>query len=307
MKYNIQITLLLIGVFLISQLIGLGFIYQDLEVVQSPSGQITVIHPDTAIGERPDIDKNSGESVGFVLTGVLIGTILLLVIIRFGKVNIWRILFFIAIISTITIALGVFLSPLIAIVLALVLTIAKLYRHNLVVHNGTEFLIYAGIAILFVPLFNIFWAIVLLLIISGYDAFAVWQSKHMIKMAKFQTGSNLFAGLMIRTGGKVKAGGKKVKTVRSSSKSKRDRVQEAIIGGGDIAFPLIFAGVVMESLLLTATKEVALLKTLIIPIVLTIVLFLLLTKGKEGRFYPAMPFLTAGCLIGLGIIYLLPF
>lgn len=300
MKYNLKITGLLVGLFLLSQLVGLGILYQDIQVVTGPSGGFEAVHPETAIGERPDVEGS--DTVVFILSGVLLGTLLLLVIIKFAKANLWRILFFIAVITTTTVALGVFIDPLIAFVIALILTIVKVFRSNIVIHNVTELLVYAGIAVVFVPLFNIEWAIVLLLIISAYDAFAVWQSKHMITMAKFQTRSSLFAGLLIGTHpGKTRS---KKKT--KASKKGKGSGGAAILGGGDIAFPLIFSGVVLESLIVSGlTKATALFQTLIIPIVLAIVIFILLVKGEQGKFYPAMPFLTIGCLLGWGLLLLL--
>ena len=300
MKYEWSITILLAGLFLLSQVAGLGILLQDLEEVQTPSGEIKIVHGDTAIGPRPEVNVESGESVLFILFGVLIGTVLLLGIIRFGKVNLWKIMFFIAILTTITISIGVFVDPILAVAIALVLTVLKIFKHHIVIHNATEVLIYAGIAVLFVPLFNIFWIVILLIIISGYDAFAVWQSRHMVKLAKFQIGTGLFAGLLVRTGKRQKGKGKRV---RVSSKGK-SRGGEAILGGGDVAFPLIFAGVVMESLVPAMGKVAAFGLALIIPLVLTLVLLALLIKGRQGHFYPAMPFLTAGCLIGLGIVTL---
>ena len=300
MKYEWSITILLAGLFLLSQVAGLGILLQDLEEVQTPSGEIKIVHGDTAIGPRPEVNVESGESVLFILFGVLIGTVLLLGIIRFGKVNLWKIMFFIAILTTITISIGVFVDPILAVAIALVLTVLKIFKHHIVIHNATEVLIYAGIAVLFVPLFNIFWIVILLIIISGYDAFAVWQSRHMVKLAKFQIGTGLFAGLLVRTGKRQKGKGKRV---RVSGKGK-SRGGEAILGGGDIAFPLIFAGVVMESLVPAMGKVAAFGLALIIPLVLTLVLLALLIKGRQGHFYPAMPFLTAGCLIGLGIVTL---
>ena len=145
---------------------------------------------------------------------------------------------------------------------------------------------------------------VLLLIISVYDAFAVWQSKHMVKLAKFQSGTNLFAGLLISIGGK-RGTKQRAKKVAGKVKRKGKRVREAILGGGDIAFPLIFAGVIMESLVVGVGKEVAFLKTLIIPLVLAAVLLILLIKGKEGHFYPAMPFLTIGMYLGMIVSWLI--
>ena len=44
---------------------------------------------------------------------------------------------------------------------------------------------------------NIFSASILLVLISLYDMYAVWKSRHMVAMAKFQSSSNLFAGISI--------------------------------------------------------------------------------------------------------------
>lgn len=66
----------------------------------------------------------------------------------------------------------------------------------------------------------------MLLIISLYDYIAVRKTGHMIKLAKFQAKLKIFAGLLIPYG----------------------KNKEAILGGGDIGFPLIFAGVAMKTL-----------------------------------------------------------
>ncbi|MBU4492958.1 MAG: hypothetical protein KKA61_01170, partial [Nanoarchaeota archaeon] len=101
--------------------------------------------------------------------------------------------------------------------------------------------------------------------------------------------SRVFAGLSIP-----------YKMPKKEAKKKAGRVEKiktAILGGGDIAFPLIFAGVVM--------KNVGFLTSLIIPVFVSAALLILLIKSKKDRFYPAMPFLTMGCLVGYGFILLL--
>ena len=102
--------------------------------------------------------------------------------------------------------------------------------------------------------------------------------------------------------GKAKGKGKEVEEVKEEPRN-------AILGGGDIAFPLIFAGVVMDSLIKGGmlTKSIAFLNALIIPLIVTVSLFLLLSLAKRDRFYPAMPFVTAGCLIGYGLVWLVNF
>ena len=59
----------------------------------------------------------------------------------------------------------------------------------------------------------------------------------------------------------------------------------------------MFAGVVMG--------KVGFVNALVIPACAAIALFLLLYFGKKDRFYPAMPFITAGCLAGYGLTFLL--
>ena len=195
MKHDLRIVLALITLFLVSQFIGLAILYQDIEVVVSPTGEMNVTHSETVLGPRPEV--RGSESFILVIGSVLIGTLLILLLVRFGKVNIWKTMFFLAVFMTISVALGVVLDPLVAIVIAFLLAIFKIFRSSIIVHNFTEVLMYAGIAVLFVPIFDITWIIALLLVISAYDVFAVFQSKHMVTMAKFQTKSGVFAGLSI--------------------------------------------------------------------------------------------------------------
>jgi hypothetical protein len=90
-------------------------------------------------------------------------------------------------------------------------------------------------------------------------------------MAKFQTKEGIFPGFMIPYG--------------------KDRV--AILGGGDVGFPLIFAGVVYSVYGLLA---------LIVPVTVAISLFLLFYFGEKSKYYPAMPFLSIGCFVGFGLV-----
>ena len=186
-----------------------------------------------------------------------------------------------------------------AFVIAFVLGLWKIFKPAPFVHNITELFIYGGLAAIFVPIkaFTIPVAFIVLLIISAYDMYAVWKSKHMIAMANFQTDSKIFAGLSLpyKLNAKPKKGYKLVKGA----------VKTAVLGGGDIGFPLMFSGAVMKSLMLTNTEPAAFLKTLIIPVFVSIALYILLMKGKQDRFYPAMPFLSLGCLAGYLVVLLL--
>jgi len=317
MKHNSKIVASLVILFLVSQIVGLGLLAYITEVSVAPTGEINVVHGDTVIGPRPEV--SGADSFLLVIFSVLLGTGLILLLIRLGLGNMWKGLFFFAVFMTIFVSLGVFLESLIAFAIAIILALVKIFKPNIILHNFTEILIYSGIALIFVPIFNVEWIIALLLAISVYDFIAVFKSKHMISIAKFQTDSRVFAGLSIpykvkmpkakvkeipsKTAKKMKqAGTSIVKTVRE-----REETVEAILGGGDIAFPLIFAGVVMSDLIVKSglTRMDAFLKVLIIPIVVSIFLLLLFIKGKKGKYYPAMPFLTAGSLLGMLIVWLI--
>ncbi len=291
MKHPMKITALLITFFFLAQLIGLVLVYQDIKVdrVVSSTGEVSVIvsHPETVLGERPDV--KGFDSLIMVLISVLIGTGLILIVAKFGLSKIWKAFFFFAIFSAVTIALGTFLNVYLAAGIGFLLALMKIFKPNIITHNISEVLIYAGIAILFVPLFDPLWIFVLLVIISFYDMFAVWKSKHMIKLAEFQMESHAFAGIFVSSGkmGKQKPGGSKGKS------------HVAVVGGGDIAFPLLFAGTVMEFFISSGLGNFdALLRSVLIAAFATIALAGLMFYGKKGRYYPAMPFITAGVVVG---------
>jgi presenilin-like A22 family membrane protease len=289
MKYDFKTIFILISLFFISQVVGLGILYKDMKI-EIVNGTQQVIHAETVLGPRPEL--SGWESFVWIISAIAISTILLLIIIKIGIVNLWKLIFFGSIFFAISLALGVLFNPTVTFIIAFILALIKVFKPNLLVHNITEMLIYSGIAVMLVPLFELTWIIALLIVISLYDFYAVFKSKHMITMAKFQIKSKVFAGIMIPY--------KAVKGI------KKKKVGGAIIGGGDVAFPLMFSGVVMESLVKFShlAKEIAFIKTLIIPVFICLTLVFLLFKGKEGKFYPAMPFITAGCLISYGIILL---
>ena len=127
------------------------------------------------------------------------------------------------------------------------------------------------------------------------------------RLAKFQSKAGVFAGLLIPYR-KGRAGReKKVRVTKKEIKAGKVKVVQrkiAILGGGDMGFPLIFAGVVLQKLLLVNPGGIAFLKALIVPLAASLALFFLLISSKKDRFYPAMPFLTAGCFIGYGLLWI---
>jgi presenilin-like A22 family membrane protease len=301
MKYDVQIITTLISLFLISQIFGLYVLYKDAQV-RFVDGRTEVIHGETVIGPRPEFQ--GPEALIWVLSAVMITTGIVLVFMKFEKISWMKAMFFWATFMTVSIAMGVFIYPLLAFIVGFLAAIVKIYKPNRYLHNIIEMLSYSGLVLILAPLFDLVWVIALLIVISAYDIFAVWRSKHMVKMAKFQIKGKFFTGLYIPLTGV----GKKVKSkVVSRVKEKKVRVREAIMGGGDVAFPMLFSGVVMESLIKFghSSKELAFLKALIIPFVVGVVLLFLFIKGRQGKYYPGMPFITFGCLVGYLLVLII--
>jgi presenilin-like A22 family membrane protease len=303
MKHTAKVTIILLTFFIVAQYIGLNVLYNSIDLDKSIEGE--TVYKDLPFGERPPVD----EKISFIpiIVAIIIGTLFLLLLIKLNWTWVWKIWFLLAITIALTTAFGTYMSASIAMVISLGLGIWRTFKPNFWVQNLTELFIYGGLAVIFVPLFNLWSVSILLVLIAIYDAYAVWRSKHMVTLAKSQMEAKVFAGLYIpytvgKIKSKVKSATKKVLKKAASKVVNKSRkvpvkVKSAILGGGDIGFPLIFAGVVM--------KEIGLWQSLIIPPFALAGLGFLLWKGNRKKFYPAMPFIGVGCFIGLGIVWLI--
>jgi len=132
----------------------------------------------------------------------------------------------------------------------------------------------------------------------------VFKSKHMVTLAEGLQRSSVFAGLSIpyKRSGKIETRFGELEPVGDSKApigKGYSEVKMAGLGGGYIAFPLIFTGTVAQQLVMSGLPKLsAFLLTLIMPAVLTITLVFMLTQAQKDKFYPAMPVLTAGCIAG---------
>ncbi|MBU90521.1 hypothetical protein CMO94_03170 [Candidatus Woesearchaeota archaeon] len=295
MKHTLKITLLLVFIFFITQIIGLSITnkYIDHKTI-AETGKVTFEALPYNL-ERPQIEEST--SYIWIFSAIIIGTLLMLILIKFRKMGLWKLWFFLAVFSTMAIAFSAFIPQTIAAILALILALIKVYKPTTTLQNLTEIFIYGGLAAIFVPIMNIFAVFTLLILISIYDIIAVRHTKHMVTLAKFQAKSNVFAGLLIPYS--------KGKIAHKGIIEKKGMGKIAVLGGGDIGFPLIFAGVVMKGLMLNNPELIGFLKTLIIPVFVSLALLYLLVKSEKNKFYPAMPYLTSGCVIGYLVVLLL--
>ena len=296
MKHSLKITLILVAVFFVSQIVGLAITneYISDRVINETTGEVVnVTYKALPMDlERPEVEES--KSYIFIMIAVLIGTAIVLLLVKFKGHKIWKAWFFLSVMICLAIAFSAFINQWVALVIAAGVAIWKTWRPNFVIHNLSEVFIYGGLAAIFVPIMNVMSAMILLVAIAIYDMIAVWQSKHMVKMANFQTESRVFAGLSIPY--ELPKGRKHAKGEGKHKKGKGEMIKSAILGGGDIGFPLLFSGVLMKAVGWNV---------LVVTVTVTISLFLLLYFAKKDRFYPAMPFISAGCFVGYGLMFLL--
>jgi presenilin-like A22 family membrane protease len=283
MKHSWRTTLILVAFFLLAQVIGLVIINNYIDQpISKDTGQI-VMKPLPLNLERPQIENKSAAYIPITLS-ILLGTGLILLLIRFKQTMVMRIWLLGVVWITLSSAFYSFFPHFSSIILALILAGWKMFKPNTIIHNFTELFIYGGLAAFLIDFINIKAAAIMLLVISLYDMIAVWHTKHMVHLAKFQSEHHLFAGLFIPSS-RIKTKGRNKMTT-----SIKKGVTAAVLGGGDIGFPLLFAGVIL--------KDFGFLYALVIALTASIALTLLLVYSKKDKFYPAMPFLSAGCILG---------
>jgi len=307
--------------FLITQFIGLAVINAytpKIEQVEiNGTLQNVTVNPLPYNLEQPEIDKKL--SFVSIIFAFIIAILLVFLLTKIRAVIIIRYWFFFVVTLVLGISINALLmqfihyslyvndfsipiAPTLALLVALPLAIFKIFKRNIYVHNLTELFIYPGISVVFIPLLNVWTIILLLIIISIYDMWAVWHSGFMQKMAHFQINElKIFGGFFVPYLNKKQRylvrEARITKTKSKTKNLKKMKVNLAILGGGDIVFPIITAGIVLRSL--------GLLPALMVILGATLALSLLFLYSQKGKFYPAMPFITAGLLIGIGLAYLI--
>jgi len=298
MKHNLKISLIILGMFLITQLIGLFIINFYIQTGNSlPYG-----FDKQNLGE-----KNSFSFLASLISSFVIAIFLVLILTRLKSVIFMRAWFFVVICLALGLTLnavfsliGIPMPGIFALAIGVILGYFKVFKRNIILHNLTELLIYPGIAAVFASILNIFTLITLLILIAVYDVWAVWHSGVMQKMAKYQIDSvKVFGGFFIPYASKkIKD---KIKFLRQKYQNKnipravikkhKIKVNLAILGGGDIVFPIISAGVILKAWGLVPALTVVLFSFL--------ALLYLFIFAKKKKFYPAMLYLSPGIILGI--------
>ena len=316
MKHNLKITAIILGMFLLTQFIGLLVQHADVfHIQQEVNGTMQNVSNPQLYWLQPPEPQSQSESFGFLgslIIAFIIAIFLFFILSKFRIEFILKLWFFSVVFIALFISIYAFekimpfiviapsLALFIPIIIALPLAWFKIFGRNLYVHNSTELLVYPGIAAIFVPLLNLWTIILLLILISVYDIWAVWHSGFMQKMAKYQINKlNVFSGFFVPYVGKklrqkIRLMREKAKTSKKAQqefKRKKIKVNVAILGGGDVIFPIITAGVMLSIF--------GFLSALFVIVGATLGLAYLFFNSEKKKFYPAMPFITTGIFLAL--------
>jgi presenilin-like A22 family membrane protease len=275
--------------FLITQFIGLYVIGH----YSNPENTLPYGMSPPSVSHESDYYQSFLPSI---VVAFIFAIVLFILITKFKLAFVMRLWFFFVVLIALGISLTSFmphgkLIPYISLIFVFPLALIKTYKQNFLIHNLTELFIYPGIAAVFVPLLNVWTLIFLLILISIYDMWAVWRSGIMQKMAKYQINElKIFSGFFVPYLSK-KTKEKLKKIPKSKLKNTKVKAEIAILGGGDVIFPIISAGVMFYNFGIFGaifTIAGALLG-----------LSYLLFAAKKKKFYPAMPFISAGIFLGI--------
>lgn len=260
MKYSFVMLATTVTLFLVCEFFGL-YVTNFYSVTELPYG----IEPP----EVSDVD-----AVLYLLFAIIFMTVVLLLLQKFNLAKFIKIWFGLAFLLCVSMSLSVFFGDWLAILGAFILLVLKAKESDLYVHNVSEVLVYGGVASVFVPILGLSSIVVLLLIISVYDFLSVFVTRHMIALAEGQREMGIFSGLLLKY-----------------------KDESAVLGGGDIAFPLLFASVAM--------RDFGAIPAIFSVYGAALGLILLVVLGKRDRYYPALPSLTLGTLLGFALSLLL--
>ena len=187
MKYSSKTLIIILGLFLIAQFVGLSInnYYFSSEL---PYGL-----------QPPQVDVS--VSPWFFVSMLIIVSLIFLGLRKLKFELLMKIWFFLAFVITASITLSAFIASWIAVILATMLIVLRMKEKDLFIHNLTEILVYGGVVAIFAPILNLWATIILLVLIAVYDFVAVNITKHMVAMAKMQDDLGIFSGLIVISDG----------------------------------------------------------------------------------------------------------
>lgn len=218
----------------------------------------------------------------------LLATLFVFLLLRFRPLKRGREIFFKGIfILTVFWGSSLFFSLWMLDFFALILTILLIFwwlkKPSVLIHNIVFILGVAGLGAILGLRISPWIGVFLLAILSIYDFIAVYKTKHMVKMAKAMIEAGTILALICP---------QRISDFKADLKEVKPGGKFLILGGGDVAFPLIFAASLIPS---------GILNSLIVATFALIGLFLsfwIFASQKIRRPIPALPPIALLSIIG---------
>jgi len=241
--------------------------------------------PNFGGGQKVNIPQISFPQ--FILN-FLLATLFILLILRFVKFEkekgtIFKILFILAVSFGGLLFLETWLPEPLSLIFVFVLIFWWLKKPSVLIQDLLIILGIAGTGSILGLSLNPLMVIALLIIFSIYDFIAVYKTKHMVRMAKAMLESRAILAIVIPPN---------IFGFRESLEKIQPGGKFLILGGGDIAFPLIFSVSLIPS---------GIFNSLIVALFSLIGLFAsfwFFTKQKERKPIPALPPIAFFSIIG---------
>ena len=265
----------IVGMFLITQLLGLYVGIQYLELIE--------------YGEIPPVFENP-NSLGnplLLFIYMMISTAGILLLVKFWKPSIKGLEAFVVFFSSwltfdfiFPVAIG-YIS--LGLIMAIVLTAWKFFRPTILNQNVAAIVSGAGVGALLGASFGIMPSLVFLVILCTYDFVSVFITKHMITLAKALTKTP--------TAFTIASPHKFEKPTRVGLKGIKKRFHIFQLGVGDMVIPLMFSISLLRNFSIASSLITMAGSTLAL-------LFLIYFMSKKPRPLPALPFISLGTLTG---------
>ena len=217
-----------------------------------------------------------------------IGTIIVLLLTFFVKSGsikrkIFKILFVFSVFWGGLLVLDIWLENILTLFLIVALVYFWLKKANIFIHNFCMILAIAGVGAIVGLRVQPEIMVILLALFSLYDFLAVYKTKHMIKMAKEMITYRAIFGIVVPS--QRKDFSKLLREVKTGGKF-------LVLGGGDIAFPLLLSVSFVPQSLIYA------LVVAFFSLIGLFVSFLIFIKQRKKRPIPALPPIALFSIIG---------
>lgn len=234
--------------------------------------------------------SQSPTSGVYLFVMILVATGAMITLYKLGLDNIIKYWYYTAMGMTAAIFFFAVLPPALAAATTATWFVLRYHCWSFTSRNLLETASYAGAGALFGSVLGVVPALVLLSILAIYDVIAVYGSKHMQVLAEGAMETDTFAGFVHPKTGQVTYTDFTDGTMDSDSESGR---AIGVVGGGDVIMPMIFAISILPAFGYPAAAMSS--------FGAGIGLYILLSKAEDGKFYPALPAVGGGAVLGFAL------